>query len=126
MLFLGGHRRFFLGPAVSYKIAIFLNLFCSPRRRRDDRRRESDRSHYRSRDEESAEVADHDQKRNRDTAQGDDPPNDESKSASDVKDGPSTRHERSPRGTKRFSESREAWRPRSFFQVLVFSQFTVL
>jgi hypothetical protein len=68
------------------------------------------------------EVVDHDQKRNRDAAQSADPPNAESKSASDLKNGPSTRHERSPRGTKRFSESSEAWRPRSFFQVLVFSQ----
>ncbi|KAM0851054.1 hypothetical protein ACQ4PT_052668 [Festuca glaucescens] len=39
----------------------------------------------------------------------------------DVKDDPPARHERSPRGTKRFSETREAWQPRSsFFQVLVF------
>ncbi|KAM0851052.1 hypothetical protein ACQ4PT_052668 [Festuca glaucescens] len=35
----------------------------------------------------------------------------------DVKDDPPARHERSPRGTKRFSETREAWQPRSsFFQ----------
>nr|ACG37008.1 somatic embryogenesis related protein [Zea mays] len=85
-------------------------------RRRDDRRRESDRAHHRSRDGEFLEVVDHDQKRNRDAAQSADPPNAESKSASDLKNGPSTRHERSPRGTKRFSESSEAWRPRSFFQ----------
>lgn len=39
---------------------------------------------------------------------------------SDAKEDPPARHERSPRGTKRFSETREAWRPRSsFFQVLV-------
>jgi len=88
----------------------------SPRRRRDDKRHESDRAHYRSRDEESAKVSDRDQKRNRDAEQRDDPPNAESKSVSDAKNDPSTRHERSPRGTKRFSEARETLRHRSFFQ----------
>ncbi|WVZ55903.1 hypothetical protein U9M48_006504 [Paspalum notatum var. saurae] len=88
----------------------------SPRRRRDDRRHESDRAHYRSRDKESAKAADRDQKRNGDAARLDDPVNAESKSVSDGKNGPSTRHERSPRGTKRFSESREEWQPRSSFQ----------
>ncbi|KAF8718011.1 hypothetical protein HU200_025477 [Digitaria exilis] len=86
----------------------------SPRRRRDDRRHESAR--HRSRDEESAKVSDRDQKRNRDAEKRDDPPNAESKSVSDAKNGPSSRHERSPRGTKRFSESREPWRPQSFFK----------
>ncbi|KAF8673670.1 hypothetical protein HU200_048417 [Digitaria exilis] len=86
----------------------------SPRRRRDDRRHESAR--HRSRDEESAKVSDRDQKRNRDAEQRDDPPNAESKSVSDAKNGPSNRHERSPRGTKRFSESREPWRPRSSYK----------
>ncbi|KAL6648619.1 hypothetical protein ACP70R_012843 [Stipagrostis hirtigluma subsp. patula] len=90
----------------------------SPRRRRDDRRHESDRARRRSRDEESAKEADRDQKRNRDAPQSDDPVNAEAKSLGDAKNDPPTtvRHERSPRGTKRFSESRESWRPRSFFQ----------
>lgn len=69
-------------------------------------------------------MSDRDQKRKRDAEQRDDPPNAESKSVNDVKNDPSTRRERSPRGTKRFSESREAWRPRSSFQVLIFSSFT--
>ena len=81
-------------------------------------------AHYRSRDEESAKVSDRDQKRNRDAEQRDDPPNAESKSVSDAKKDPSTRRERSPRGTKRFSEARETLRHRSFFQVLFFSPFT--
>lgn len=88
----------------------------SPRRRGDDRRHESDRAHYRSRDKESAKVADRDQKRNKDAAQRDDPVDAEAKLVSDAKNGRSTRHDRSPRGTKRFSESREDWRPRSSFQ----------
>jgi len=125
------HRGPFLRLAISYKITqfvplsiIFWNRFGSPRRRRDDKRHESDRAHYRSRDEESAKVSDRDQKRNRDAEQRDDPPNAESKSVSDAKNDPSTRHERSPRGTKRFSESRETLRHRSFVQVLFFSPFT--
>uniref|UniRef100_A0A0A9EV16 Btz domain-containing protein n=1 Tax=Arundo donax TaxID=35708 RepID=A0A0A9EV16_ARUDO len=88
----------------------------SPRRRRDDRKHESDRAHYRSRDEESAKAADRDQKRNKDAAQHDDSPNAEAKSLSDAKNDPPARHDRSPRGTKRLSGSREAWRPQSFFQ----------
>lgn len=68
-------------------------------------------------------MSDRDQKRNRDAEQRDDPPNAESKSVSDAKNDPSTRRERSPRGTKRISESREAWRPRPFFQVFIFSPF---
>nr|AAG42148.1 somatic embryogenesis related protein [Dactylis glomerata] len=46
-----------------------------------------------------------------------DPVRREGKPPSDVKDDLPVRHERSPRGTKRFSETREAWQPRSsFFQ----------
>jgi hypothetical protein len=54
-----------------------------------------------------------------------DPARREGKPPSDVKDDLPARHERSPRGTKRFSETREAWQPRSsFFQVLVFTLCT--
>ncbi|KAL6867644.1 hypothetical protein ACP4OV_015668 [Aristida adscensionis] len=88
----------------------------SPRRRRDERRHESDRARYRSRDEENAKEDDRDRKRNRDALQRDDSTNAEGKPLGDAKDEPATRHERSPRGSKRFSEPREAWRPRSFFQ----------
>ncbi|TVU48026.1 hypothetical protein EJB05_07647 [Eragrostis curvula] len=88
----------------------------SPRRRRDDRRHESDRAHYKSRDEESARAADRDQKRNKDVAQADEPLNAEAKSLSHAKDDPSAKHDRPPRGTKRFSESRESRRPQSSFQ----------
>ncbi len=97
----------------------------SPRRRREDRRHhESDRSHrHRSRAEESAKAVDRDQKRDRplqDAAQPDDPLRAETKPLDDARNGSPARHERSPRGTKRFPESRDARRPRSFFQVLVF------
>lgn len=95
--------------------------FGSPRRRRDDRRHESDRARHKSRDEESARAADHDQKRNKDVVGGDGPLNEEVKSLSHMKDDPPARRDRSPRGTKRFSESRESRRLQSFFQVLVFS-----
>uniref|UniRef100_A0A0D9VQW3 Btz domain-containing protein n=1 Tax=Leersia perrieri TaxID=77586 RepID=A0A0D9VQW3_9ORYZ len=93
----------------------------SPRRRREERRRhESDRSHHhRSRAEESGKADDRDQKRDRplqDAAQQDDPSRVEAKPLDDAKNGSPARHERSPRGTKRFPESRDARRPRSFFQ----------
>ncbi|XP_047083737.1 pre-mRNA-splicing factor 38B [Lolium rigidum] len=96
----------------------------SPRRWRDDRRHESDRSHHRRRAEESAIAGDHDERRNRPLqaaqARRDDPGSlrwEGKRPPGDVKDDPPARHERSPRGTKRFSETREAWQPRSsFFQ----------
>ncbi|XP_010229013.1 peptidyl-prolyl cis-trans isomerase 8 isoform X2 [Brachypodium distachyon] len=92
----------------------------SPRRWRDDRRHESDRSQYRRRAEESANAGDRDERRNRplqDAAQRNDPLPAEGKPLSDTKEDPPVRHEISPRGTKRFSETRESWRPRSsFFQ----------
>ncbi|KAL5217842.1 hypothetical protein ABZP36_018526 [Zizania latifolia] len=95
----------------------------SPKRRRDERRRHgSDTSHqHRSRAEESAKAVDRDEKKDRplqDAAPRNDPSQTDAKSQSqgDVKNGSPARHERSPRGTKRFSESRESWRPRSFFQ----------
>jgi hypothetical protein len=145
-------------------------IFGSPRRWRDDRRHESDRSHHRRRAEEGADAGDRDERRNRpsqdaqarrdgpDPVRGDgtrrngpdpvrwdgkrpddadparwegkrsddpDPVHREGKPPSDVKDDLPVRHERSPRGTKRFSETREAWQPRSsFFQVLVFTLCT--
>jgi hypothetical protein len=68
-------------------------------------------------------VADRDQKRNKDVAGGDGPLNDESKSLSYVKDDPPAKRDRSPRGTKRFPESRDSWRPQSFFQVLSFCHY---
>ncbi|KAK3150790.1 hypothetical protein QOZ80_3AG0237810 [Eleusine coracana subsp. coracana] len=88
----------------------------SPRRRRDDRRHESDRGHHKSQDEEGVRVADRDQKRNKDVVGGDGALNDEVKSLSHVKDDPPARRDRSPRGTKRFSESRESRQSQSFFQ----------
>ncbi|XP_006649585.1 vicilin-like seed storage protein At2g18540 [Oryza brachyantha] len=94
----------------------------SPRRRREDRRRhESDRSHYhRSRAEESAKAGDRDQTRDKplqDAAtQQDDPSRAEAKSLDDARNSSPARHDRSPRGTKRFPESRDAKHPRSFFQ----------
>jgi hypothetical protein len=68
-------------------------------------------------------VADRDQKRNKDVAGGDGPLNDEAKSLSHVKDDPPSKRDRSPRGTKRFSESRDSWRPQSFFQVFSFRHY---
>uniref|UniRef100_A0A0E0CWU0 Btz domain-containing protein n=1 Tax=Oryza meridionalis TaxID=40149 RepID=A0A0E0CWU0_9ORYZ len=93
----------------------------SPRRRREDRRHhESDRSHrHRSRAEEGAKAVDRDQQRDRswqDAAQPDDPLRAETKPLDDARNGSPARHERSPRGTKLFPESRDARRPRSFFQ----------
>ncbi|KAF0914216.1 hypothetical protein E2562_027793 [Oryza meyeriana var. granulata] len=92
----------------------------SPRRREDRRRHESDRSHHhRSRAEESPKAVDRDQKRDRplqDAAQHDEPSRAEVKSLDDARNGSPAKHERSPRGTKRFPESRDARRPRSFFQ----------
>jgi hypothetical protein len=92
----------------------------SPRRRRDERRHESERARHRSRDGESARVSDRDQKRNKGVAEGDGPLNAEVKSLSHVKDDPPVKRDRSPRGTKRFSESR--WH-QSFFQVLSFRHY---
>ncbi|VAI08704.1 unnamed protein product [Triticum turgidum subsp. durum] len=97
----------------------------SPRRRRDDRRHDSDRSQHRRRAEEGAgDEGDRDERRNRhlqdakERSDGPDPGHGDGKTQpSDAKEDHHARHERSPRGTKRFSETREAWRPRSsFFQ----------
>ncbi|KAF7050168.1 hypothetical protein CFC21_058565, partial [Triticum aestivum] len=96
-----------------------------PRRRRDDRRHDSDRSQHRRRAEEGAgDEGDRDERRNRhlqdakERSDGPDPGHGDGKTQpSDAKEDHHARHERSPRGTKRFSETREAWRPRSsFFQ----------
>ncbi|KAM3230334.1 hypothetical protein ACQJBY_060869 [Aegilops geniculata] len=97
----------------------------SPRRRRDDRRHESERSQHRRQAEEGGDDAgDRDERRNRPLqdplARRDDPDpvrGEGKPPPSDAKEDHHARHERSPRGTKRFSETREAWRPRSsFFQ----------
>nr|BAJ99011.1 predicted protein [Hordeum vulgare subsp. vulgare] len=90
-------------------------------RRRDDRRHESDRSHHRRRAEKGADDAgDRDERRSKPLqdpqARRDDPDpvrGEGKPPPGDAKEDPPARHERSPRGTKRFSETREAWRPRS-------------
>jgi hypothetical protein len=51
------------------------------------------------------------------------PLNDEAKSLSHVKDDPPAKRDISPRGTKRFYESRDSWWPQSFYQVLSFRHY---